>query len=95
MLIYKHQCIDIHLRIAMLLVYLLISQLPAQFIISILLLGQAISIIGRKLTNHNFHLFCFWGPLKPVDAKWSHAQKCTFQHNIEKNKSWPLFWSIK
>ena len=68
----------------MLLVYLLISQLPAQFIVSILLLGQAISIISGKFTNHNFHHFLFLGPLKPVDAKWSHIQKCTFQHNIEK-----------
>ena len=61
MLIYEHQCIDIHLWIAMILVYLLISQLPAQFIISIVLLGQAISIIGGKLTNHNFHHFVLLG----------------------------------
>src|SRR6218665_1225766 len=86
MLIYKHQCIDIHLWIAMLLVYLLIFQLPAQFIISIVLLGQAISIISEKLTNHNFHLFLFWGPLKPVDANGVMSKNALFSIILKKSK---------
>src|SRR6218665_3766782 len=79
MLIYKHQCIDrsIHLWIAMLLVYLLISQLPAQFIISIVLLGQAISILGGKLTNHNFHLFLFLGS---SEARRRQMESCPKMH---------------
>jgi len=75
----------------MLLAYMLIAQIPAQFIISMLLLGHTISIKHWNWKIAAVTFFYFWGPPKPVDAKWSHAQKCTFQHNIQKIKVGPCF----
>src|SRR6218665_2190102 len=57
--------------------FLLISQLPAQFIISIVLLGQTISILGGKLTNHNFHLFLFLGS---SEARRHQMESCPKMH---------------